>query len=236
MVWRWEHPSFHHDMCRMPNGNTIMITWDKCDAEIAKKVKGGYPPDQEARLKSDPEHVNFFMGGLGVGGRPRDLTGYLADTILEVSPAGDVIHSWHSWEHCDLETDFMCPMEFPYEWTHSDSVKYYPDGTVLLSFREISLVMLISWPDGEVLWRWGRDVVSHQHDATLTPEGNVLVFDNGTHHPAPCAGPNPSPPGGTRSSPYRPSQASSGSLTRAECGGSNSRRQALTASSSRENP
>ncbi len=96
---------------------------------------------------------------------------------------GEVVNSWHTWEHCDVATDFMCPMEFPFEWTHGNSVEYTPDGKVLLSFREISVVMLIDWPQGNVLWKWGRDVVSHQHDATLTPEGNVLIFDNGTHHP-----------------------------------------------------
>jgi hypothetical protein len=62
-------------------------------------------------------------------------------------------------------------------------VEYIPEGKVLLSFREISVIMLIDWPGGNVLWKWGRDVISHQHDATLTPEGNVLIFDNGTHHP-----------------------------------------------------
>jgi hypothetical protein len=182
-VWRWEHSAFHHDMFRLENGNTLVIIWDKCDEEIAKQVKGGYPPDQAGRLKADPEHVKFFMGGLGVGGRPRDLSGYLADTIMEISPTGDVVHSWHAWEHSDVKTDFMCPLEFPFEWTHCNSVEYYPDGKVLLSFREISVVMLVKWPEGDLLWKWGHDVISHPHDATLTPEGNVLIFDNGTHHP-----------------------------------------------------
>lgn len=127
--------------------------------------------------------MNFFMGGLGVGGRPRDLSGYLSDTILEISSQDKVVNSWHTWEHCDVETDFMCPLEFPFEWTHCNSVEDTPDGNVLLSFREISVVMLIEWPEGTVLWKWGRDVISHQHDATITPEGNVLIFDNGTHHP-----------------------------------------------------
>lgn len=182
-VWRWEHSAFHHDMCRLENGNTLVIIWDKCDEEIAKQVKGGYPPDQATRLKADPEHVKFFMGGLGVGGRPRDLSGYLADTIMEITPTGEVVHSWHAWEYCDLKTDFMCPLEFPFEWTHCNSVEYYPDGKVLLSFREISVVMLVKWPEGDLLWKWGRDLISHPHDATLTPEGNALIFDNGTHHP-----------------------------------------------------
>ncbi|MBW2027691.1 MAG: hypothetical protein JRJ31_01295 [Deltaproteobacteria bacterium] len=45
-------------------------------------------------------------------------------------------------------------------------------------------MMMIDWPQGNVLWRWGNDhLISHQHDATLTSEGNVLIFDNGTHDP-----------------------------------------------------
>lgn len=182
-LWHWSHSSFHHDMCRLENGNTLVITWDKCDPEIGRRVPGGYSPEQTARLKADPEHVKFFMGGLGVGGRPRDLTGYLADTILEIAPSGEIVSKWHTWEHLDPGTDVMCPLEFPFEWSHCNSVEYLPGGKVLLSFREISRLMMISWPKGDVLWKWGRDVISHQHDATLTPQGNILVFDNGTHHP-----------------------------------------------------
>jgi outer membrane protein assembly factor BamB len=33
-----------------------------------------------------------------------------------------------------------------------------------------------------VLWEWGPNIVSHQHDPTVTSDGNVLIFDNGTHH------------------------------------------------------
>ena len=183
-VWRWEHPSFHHDMYRLPNGNTLVITWNLCDPEIAKQVKGGMSKDKEAKIKGNAEHMQFVLSGLGVGGRPRDLSGYLSDTILEISPSGDVVHSWNAWEHCDLEKDIMCAHEFPYEWTHCNSLEYLPGGKLLLSFREISVLMVVKWPEGDVLWRWGGDhIISHQHDATLTPEGNVLVFDNGTHHP-----------------------------------------------------
>lgn len=184
VVWQWAHPSFHHDMYRLPNGNTLVITWNLCNPEIASQVKGGMAKEREALIKSNPEHMQFILGGLGVGGRPRDLSGYLSDTILEISPSGDVLHSWNAWEYCDLEKDIMCALEFPYEWTHCNSIKHVEEGKVLLCFREISLIMMIKWPEGELLWRWGGDhLISHPHDATLTPEGNVLIFDNGTHHP-----------------------------------------------------
>ena len=43
---------------------------------------------------------------------------------------------------------------------------------------------MIDWPRGDILWKWGGlGVMSHQHDPIITPEGNLLVFDNGTHHP-----------------------------------------------------
>jgi hypothetical protein len=34
-----------------------------------------------------------------------------------------------------------------------------------------------------VVWRFGPPALSHQHDPTVTPDGNILIFDNGSHHP-----------------------------------------------------
>jgi len=51
------------------------------------------------------------------------------------------------------------------------------------AFANSSTVMRISWPEGKVLWKWGGGKISHQHDASFTPRGNMLVFDNGAHHP-----------------------------------------------------
>jgi hypothetical protein len=63
-------------------------------------------------------------------------------------------------------------------------VETTPKGHVLVSSQKLSSVMMIDWPKGEILWKWGGlGVMSHQHDPTITPEGNLLVFDNGTHHP-----------------------------------------------------
>jgi hypothetical protein len=183
VIWRWEHPFFHHDMCRLPNGNTLVLVWQKLPEDIAKKVKGGIPPEQEAKIKSDESYLKLILRGMGVGGRPRDLTGMLSDSILEISSNGEVVNSFNVWEHCDLEKDVICPLEFRHEWTHSNAVEYTPDGEVFISCREISTIFKISWPEGKVLWKWGQGILSHQHDPTLTPDGNALIFDNGTHHP-----------------------------------------------------
>ena len=181
-VWRWEHSAFHHDMCRLPNGNTLVITWAQIPVDLAEKVRGFIEPEQAERLVGDEDHYRFIMKGLGVGGRPRDLTGFLGDAIMEISPAGEPLHAWYSWQHLDPETDVVCCREFRHEWSHANSIEYR-SGEVLLSFRELSILMRISWPDGKVLWKYGGGKISHQHDATFTTESCMMVFDNGPHHP-----------------------------------------------------
>ena len=66
--WRWEHPAFHHDMCRLPNGNTLVIVWEQMPKDLAGKVKGFIDPRAAASLTEDEEHFRFIMKGLGVGG------------------------------------------------------------------------------------------------------------------------------------------------------------------------
>jgi len=182
-IWRWEHPAFHHDMCRLVNGNTLVITWERMPPQLAGRVQGFIGSEVAASLTEDEEHFRFLMKGLGVGGRPRDLSGFLGDAIVEIDPQGNPVNTWHAWEHLDPETDIVCCREFRHEWSHANSVEAGPNGDVLLSFRELSTVMRISWPQGKVMWKWGSGKISHQHDASFTPQGNMLVFDNGAHHP-----------------------------------------------------
>ncbi len=182
-LWRWEHSAFHHDMCRMPNGNTLVIVWEQMPEDLAKQVKGFIEPETAARLSADEGHMRFLLQGLGVGGRPRDLSGFLGDAILEINPEGETVHAWHAWEHLDPKTDIVCPWEFRFEWSHANSLEYGKEGDVLISFRELSTLMRISWPEGKVLWKWGDGKISHQHDATFTSGNRMMVFDNGPHHP-----------------------------------------------------
>lgn len=53
------------------------------------------------------------------------------------------------------------------------------DGTpaFLMSFRNLNLVVLVGYPNGNVLWQSPPDSMSRQHDATAVGD-RVLVFDN----------------------------------------------------------
>ncbi len=190
-VWRFEHESLHHDMCRLPNGNTLVLIWEILPDDLKNRLKGGLPRDTMDHVRADQDLFQFMLGGVGVGGRPRHMKptqdGFfetvLVDAIWEVDPEGEPVKIWHAYDYLDPETDTLCPFEWPLEWTHANAVEALPDGRGLVSFRELSTVVIINWESGELDWKWGRNTISHQHNPTMTPEGNILIFDNGTHHP-----------------------------------------------------
>jgi len=182
VVWRWEHPNFHHDMHRLPNGNTLALAWVSVPEDISRRIKGGIAEDMRRFYFDDPYFRPFLLAGVGVGGRPR-MAGWLADAILEVDPEGKVVHQWLAYEHLDPEEDVLDPQDFRGEWGHANALTGTPDGKVIVSFRQLSTIMILDWPSGDVLWKWGRPYVSCQHSPTITPEGTLLAFDNGAHHP-----------------------------------------------------
>lgn len=55
----------------------------------------------------------------------------------------------------------------------------YGSDTVLVTSRHQDELMIIDWPRRQLLWHWGRGVLSGPHDASVLGNGNILVFDNG---------------------------------------------------------
>ncbi|MDA0747652.1 MAG: aryl-sulfate sulfotransferase [bacterium] len=157
LVWEYRDDHLHHDHERLPNGNTLLITWRLMSEEMSKRIQGGYPSDDD-----DPQ--------------------MLGDVVLEVTPGGDVVKEWCSWDHLDPEVDTICPIEHRREWTHFNSISVTPEGDWLVSARRTNTVATIDPQSGEVTSRWGPGVVSHQHDARILGNGNLLVFDNGVHN------------------------------------------------------
>ena len=168
----WEHRDIaqHHDYVRLDNGNTVYLAWEPVPADIASNIRGGHHHEE------DPD----FMWG---------------DVVRVVTPAGDLVREWCSWEHLDIEQDLICPLESHKEWTHANSLEVLDNGDWLISFRLTSTVVIVDHNTGEIVWRWGPNQVaeahdpkiwgpgelSHQHNAQMLPNGNILVFDNGCH-------------------------------------------------------
>ncbi len=154
----WEHrdPWMHHDYDRLLTGETIYLRWEPMPADISARVRGG------RRMADDPIHI-------------------LGDAVREVSADGETLREWHLWEQLDITLDVICPLEGRREWTHANSLAVTASGDLLVSFRQTSAVAKFSRETGKLLWRWGLDELSHQHDASELDNGNVLIFDNGAH-------------------------------------------------------
>jgi outer membrane protein assembly factor BamB len=105
-----------------------------------------------------------------------------------VTTRGEVVWEWRSWEHLDFETEIITPQDHREEWTHANTVAELPDGNLVVSFRNISTVVIVDRRTGAIAWKLGSPPLAQQHDPRPLPNGNLLIFDNGAHrrdHPAP---------------------------------------------------
>jgi hypothetical protein len=75
----------------------------------------------------------------------------------------------------------MCPLENREQWPYINSIWICRDGNILLSTRFMGQVTKIDYPTGKVIGRYGRGKISYQHDCRELDNGNILVFDNGSH-------------------------------------------------------
>lgn len=78
-----------------------------------------------------------------------------------------------------------------YDLMHTNSIFPVPGKGYLLSLRNLSKILMVDEAFGKILWSLGEsssntyhfantDATIHkQHDVSLTPSGNLLVFDNG---------------------------------------------------------
>ena len=105
-----------------------------------------------------------------------------SDYLAELTPAGQTVWEWRTWEHLDPEADGIAEVQAPRKlWAQGNSVQELPDGDILASYRPTSTVVRISRQTGEILWKLGPPTVAGQHAPTLLGNGNVLIFDNGVH-------------------------------------------------------
>lgn len=159
VVWEYKNENLHHDIEVLPNGNVAALIWEQVPKNIAKDVKGGVPNTE-------------FKESVW------------SDAIIEINKSGDIIWIWHAYEHLDPKIDVLGPLTPRAEWTHTNSLMYinkdpfYNEAAYLISLREINTVALIKKSNSKIIWRSPKSTLAYQHDATLLPNGNILVFDN----------------------------------------------------------
>jgi hypothetical protein len=132
------------------------------------------------------------------------------DAIVELDrQSGEVVKFWDLRDIFDPERERIW-MEMPNDWCHLNSIQYdSTDNSLLISSKLQSFISKIDYETGRIRWifgnhhNWGaawqaylleplnfdtsihpdRDWTYAQHMTRLTPEGHIIVYDNGKPRP-----------------------------------------------------
>ncbi len=169
VLWEVRHPDHHHHGILLRNGNVLLHCMGLVPEEIARRVKGGM-------VEKNMQSGQYAPLSAAEAGK------MYSDYIAEVTRAGETVWEWRTWEHLDPEADGISEIQAPRTmWAQGNSVQELPDGDILASFRPTSTVVRIARKTGKIVWKLGPPTVAGQHAPTLLANGNILIFDNGTH-------------------------------------------------------
>lgn len=139
----------------------------------------------------------------GLPGFPNLEPGYYEDTVLEVSPAGEVRREISMMEavrpvpglvgvvygeRAQIRGQDLLHLNNVEPLTPAMAAAFpmFTAGDLLVSFRNPNTIAVVSPQDGRVKWIMHGPFV-RQHDPDFLPNGNIMVFDNLGGDPA-CGG------------------------------------------------
>ena len=158
VLWEVNHLDHNHDGIRLRNGNVLLICQKPLPDDLVPKVRGGRPGSEYDNGKMDGPY------------------------LVEMTTDGKIVWEWRSWEHLDLEKDVITAVQDDRDvWTVANGVSEMPDGNLLLSFRDISTVVMINRQTGAIYWKLGAPPLAGQHAPFMLSNGHLLLFDNGPH-------------------------------------------------------
>jgi outer membrane protein assembly factor BamB len=158
LLSEYRDPVAHHDQCHLDNGELIYTTVEALTDSEIKTIVGGIP-------SSEAPGGNIY-----------------GDCIKHVDPStGEVLFKWRAIDHLNPEEYQLSPHFDREHWPLINSVNVLKDGNILASLRSVSAVIVISRETGEVIWKVDGSIVAQQHCASELENGNILIFDNGTH-------------------------------------------------------
>jgi len=67
------------------------------------------------------------------------------------------------------------------EIINKDINNIFKKGKVLFCIRHLNLIGVIDPEEEKLVWSWGENDLDWPHHPTLLDNGNILIFDNGTH-------------------------------------------------------
>lgn len=169
----------HHEFTRLSNGNymvlgTEYLLWNHRPKLIPDTALSRYPL-RKARMDSIFEHTKTQFG-----------------TIVEYDTRGNVVWSWKSSAYF-LQSDLVNYMPIarkPIIDVHENAFFFDEKGKVVyVSFKNISRLLKVSYPDGKVLNSYGEvykpgvqeqgnPLFCDQHGVRLSKQGYVYLYNN----------------------------------------------------------
>lgn len=179
VTWRWDGP-YHHDFHYLDQGDRVVLLTHRTEEPME----------------------GFFAAGE----RPTRVRN---DVVLELDRDGRVVWEFNLGAHA-LELAELAGLELPVrfgmqrtkdelvmlaqdDWTHTNTIEVLPEnpvgasderfraGNLLFSCRSLDTIGVIDLRSNRIVWAWGPGVLDGQHHPTMLPNGNLLVFDNGTY-------------------------------------------------------
>ena len=161
IIWEHTDPSQHHDFNPTPNGNVIYLAWELTPSKEAERVKGGMP---------DSDH---------------DDGGIYEDVLREVDRNGKIIWEWRLKDHFPYDKYPLRHASNRHEFAHANTCYVQADGNILVSFRQIDLVILVNRQTNEIIWEMADRSWGGQHDSQQLDNGNIILFANGSEQSSP---------------------------------------------------
>lgn len=190
-----EAMTFHHEVDELPNGNIVVLGTE------SREIDNYYSSEWDADA-------------------PRKKQKVMGDIIHEFErDTGKVVWEWKAFDHMDpfrigyeTFTPYWIRRGFPdmIDWSHANNLLYdEADDSLVINFRYQAAAMKIDRKTKEIKWIFGEpsgwgDLAGkvlkadgdvrwpyHHHSPHPTPNGTLLIFDNGNYQSRPFTPPKP---------------------------------------------
>lgn len=154
----------------------VIISWEGVQVWTA-------PINMHHHISVDPNDGTYLY--LGRDWDCPEGPGTRSDTIERWDPVANE-RTW-IWYTCD---HYVPPGGHVHDWDHLNTVEVFPgERALLVSVRNQNQLWRVDPASGDIEWRLGAggeftldeaDEFFHQHAPEVQPDGNILLFDNGT--------------------------------------------------------
>jgi len=155
-----------HEIKILKNGNVLLIGYDYKFFDMSQIVPGG---DRNASV--------------------------VVNVVQEINKKRTVVFEWKAYEHYKItdvgpEVNLLDPS---FIHSHINSIDFDLDSNLVVSSRGLDEITKIERKNGNIIWRLGgknnqfrfiNDSLGFnaQHSASILPNGNLILFDNGLFH------------------------------------------------------